>query len=129
MSGNAHDAVARRVVTNDDDRRAALTAARSRAVRGPCRFDDELDLDAGAERKLGDAEGAARMRALFGEDLAEQLRAAVGDEMVLGEVGRAVDEAGDANDPLDLVEIADGGVQGAEQIDGDGARCLLAGGS
>jgi hypothetical protein len=47
---------------------------------------------------------------------------------MLDEVGRAVDEAGDANDPLDLVEVADGGVQRAEQVDRDGARRLLAGG-
>ena len=40
---------------------------------------------------------------------------------------RAVDEARDADDALDLVEVADGGVQRAEQVDGDGARRLLAG--
>ncbi len=32
------------------------------------------------------------------------------------------------DDPLDLVEVADGGVQRAEQVDRDGARRLLAGG-
>ena len=68
-------------------------AKRRARCRRSCDLGDQLDLDAGAERQLGHAVGAARMRALLGEDLAEQLGAAVGDEVVLGEVGRAVDEA------------------------------------
>jgi hypothetical protein len=47
--------------------------------------------------------------------------------MVLDEVGRAVDQARDAHDALDLVEVADRGVQRAEQVDRDRARRLLAG--
>jgi hypothetical protein len=64
------------------------------------------------------------MRATLGEDLAEQLGAAIRYQVMLGELRRAVDEARDADDALDLVEVADRCVQGAEQVDRDRARSL-----
>jgi hypothetical protein len=41
-------------------------------------------------------------------------------------VGRGVHQAHDLDDALDLVQVADGGMQRAQQVDGDGARGLLA---
>ena len=66
---------------------AAPRWARARAAPSFGGLGDQLDLDAGAERQLGDAVGAARMRAALGEDFAEQLGAAVGDQVVLDEIG------------------------------------------
>ena len=48
-------------------RRRGPAATAAPSLRG---LGDQLDLDAGAERQLRDAEGAACMRALLGEDLA-----------------------------------------------------------
>jgi hypothetical protein len=39
---------------------------------------------------LGDAKSAAGMRTFLAEDFDEELRSSVGDEMLLGERGRAV---------------------------------------
>eukprot|EP01137_Pigoraptor_chileana_P028249 Opistho-2@11896 len=68
------------------------------------------------------------MGAAIAEDLGQQLGAAVGHQVLLGEVGRAVDQAHHLDDAADLVQVADGGVQGAQQVDGDGAGGGLAGG-
>lgn len=46
---------------------------------------DQFDLHARAERCLRDAEGAARVRAGIAEELEEQLRRAVGNEVLFGE--------------------------------------------
>src|SRR5678815_2294309 len=120
-----NEATATRRTTPRSKRRREAPAASAPPSFGG--LGDQFDLDAGAERQLGDAVGAARVRALLGEDLAEELGAAVGHQVVLGEVGRAVDEARDAHDALDLVEVADRGVERAEQVDRDRARRLLAG--
>ena len=89
-------------------------------------FGDQLDLDAGAQRDLRHAERAARMRALVAEHLGQQLGAAVGHQMLLGEVGRAVDQAHHLDDALDLVQVAHRGVQRAHQVDRHRARGGLA---
>lgn len=57
---------------------------------GPARSDlrDQLDLHARAQRDLRDPEGAAGVGAGVAEHLSEQLARAIGDQVVLGEVGR-----------------------------------------
>src|SRR5207245_7060702 len=99
-------------------------SGRSRALATPSSGDlsDQIDLDARTHRDLHNTEGAAGMRALFGEHLAQQIRASVGDEVLFGEIGGAVDEAHHLHDALDLVQVADGRVQRAQQVDGDGTR-------
>ena len=70
------------------------------------------------------------MRPPIPEDLDEQLRGAVGDQVVLGERRRAVDERHQLHDPRDPVEVSDRGVQRAHQLDRDrpGRRLPLGGG-
>src|SRR5207245_8321969 len=46
---------------------------------------DQLDLDAGAERYLGHAEGAPGVGSAVAEGLDQQLRGPVRDQMLLGE--------------------------------------------
>lgn len=57
-------------------------------VLPPSDFRDQLDLDAGAGRDLRHAEGAARMRALGPEHLAQQLAGPVDHQVVFGEGAR-----------------------------------------
>ena len=61
------------------------------------------------------------MCALGAEDFGEQLTATVGDEVLFGEVGRAVDQAHHLDDAFDLVQVAHCSMQRAQQVDGDGA--------
>ena len=89
---------------------------------------NQLDLDAGAHRDLRHAEGAAGMGAALAEHLAQQLGAAVGHQVLFGVVAGAVDQAHHLDDAGDGVEVAHGRVQGAQQVDGDGAGGELAGG-
>ena len=65
------------------------------------------------------------MLAGFAKHLTQQLGAAIGDQMVLGEIRGAVDQAHDLDDARHVVEPARGCGQRAQQIDGDGARGLL----
>src|SRR5712691_13315990 len=88
-------------------------------------FGDQLDLDAGAERYLRHTERAAGVGSAVAEDLDQQLRGPVGDQMLLGEGRRAVDQHHELDDPRDSVEVADGGVQGAHELDGDRPRRRL----
>jgi hypothetical protein len=61
------------------------------------------------------------MGTYFGaEHLAQQLAAAVGDQVLLGEVTCGVDQAHHFDDALDLVQVAHCSVQGAHQINGHG---------
>mmetsp|Transcript_41226 Transcript_41226/g.96461 ORF Transcript_41226/g.96461 Transcript_41226/m.96461 type:complete len:213 (+) Transcript_41226:889-1527(+) len=57
----------------------------------------------------------------------QQFRAAVGDQVLLGEVRRAVDQAHHLDD-AHLGEVTGGGLQRAEQVDRDRSRGQLAGG-
>mgnify|MGYP000511679598 CR=1 FL=1 len=85
-----------------------------RLVTDSGQFGDQLDLDAGTQRNLRHAKGAARMRAGVSEDLAEQFRAAVGDQMLFGEGRGRVDQAHDLDDALDAVEVGAGGADGRD---------------
>jgi len=82
---------------------------------------DQLYLHARSERNLRHAERAPRVRAVLAEDVREQLRRAVGDEVLLGEVGRAVHHYEELHDARDGVEITGRGVQRREEIDSDRA--------
>ncbi|MNT81472.1 hypothetical protein D3C71_2080860 [compost metagenome] len=56
----------------------------------------------------------------WAEHLGDQLAGAVGDEVLLGEVFRAVDQAHQLDDALDAVEVsAHGRLQGAHQVNGN----------
>src|SRR5690349_2261391 len=75
-------------------------------VSGRPHLQDRLDFDARAQWKLGHSNGGARVPALVAEDVYEQLRRAVNDKVLAGEVGVAVHVAGDAQYALDAVEGA-----------------------
>src|SRR6218665_1727768 len=67
------------------------------------------------------------MRALVAKQADEQFAGAVGHQVLFGEVAGAVDQAQQLDDALDAVQItATGGLQRAQQIDGDSAGCGLA---
>jgi hypothetical protein len=51
-------------------------------------FEDRLDLDRRVERQRSRADGGARMAPGLAERGDEQIRGAVGDEVLLGEIGR-----------------------------------------
>ena len=63
--------------------------------RGASAFDldDALDLDRGAERQRGHADGGAGVPALVAEHPDDEVGGAVGDEVMLGEFRRRGDEA------------------------------------
>jgi len=46
---------------------------------------NKFDLDAGAQRDLGDTEGASGVLAEVSENFTEKFGSAIGDEMLLGE--------------------------------------------
>ena len=69
-------------------------------------FRDQLDLNAGSQRNLRDAEGRARMLAALAEHIGHQFGRAVGDEMLLGEIECLVHEAHQLDDALDAVQVA-----------------------
>jgi hypothetical protein len=51
-------------------------------------LDDHFHPDAGAERQLGHAQRRAGVAAGLAEDVADELRRAVDDEVLAGEAGR-----------------------------------------
>jgi len=73
---------------------------------------------------LGHAEGAASVGTAVTEEFYEEFRGAIGDEMLLGKSRGAVDQDHQLDDAADLFEVAGGGVECAEEVDGDGARGL-----
>src|SRR3954454_1204315 len=79
-------------------------------------FDDDFDLDGGAQRQLGDADRAAGVLARFAEDLAEQLGGPVDHAGLAGEALGAGHEAGQLHDPDDLVQ-ADQGVHRRHRVE------------
>ena len=94
-----------------------------RVVQVSSEFGDQLDLDAGAHRNLGDAKGAAGMGTLFrAKHFGEQLTGAIGHQVLLGEVTGRVHQAHHLHDALDAVQVAAGGrMQRAQQVHGHGA--------
>src|SRR4029079_10122219 len=66
----------------------------------------------------------ARVRPALAEDGDQQLGGPVGHEVLLREGRRAVDEHHELHDALDALEVAQGRLQRAHQVDGDGPRRL-----
>ena len=65
----------------------------------------------------GRADGRTRMLAALAEHRHEEVGRAVGDQMLLGEVGRRGDEDGDLDQPADLFEIAERRLGLGEDVD------------
>ena len=87
---------------------------------------NHLDLHTRPHRNLRHTEGAAGVGALVAEYLTNQLAGAVGHQMLLGESGRGVDQAHQLDDARDFLQVAHRRLQGAQQVDGNGAGGLLA---
>ena len=87
---------------------------------------NQFNLHASPQRNLRHAERAAGVFAGVAKHLTEQFAAAVGHQLLLGEVGGQVDQAHDFHDAPDLAEVTDGGLQRSHLVDGDGAGCGLA---
>ena len=66
------------------------------------------------------------MGATRAKDLADQLAGAIGYQMLLGKAAGGVDQRHQFDDAGDAVEIAHRRMQSAQQINGNGARRLLA---
>jgi hypothetical protein len=88
-------------------------------------FGDQLDLEACTERELCNANRAASMSPTKAKHLVEQLGCAVRDEVWLRECRRAVHQHEELDDAGDRVQVGGGGMQRAEELDGDAARSLL----
>ena len=89
-------------------------------------FEHPFDFDAGVERQFGHADGGAGVAARVAQNLDHQVRGAVHDRRKRRESGDGIDEAAEAHAFDDVVEIADGGLQLSEKIDGAEPRGLLA---
>ena len=110
---------ARALLPSAGEEASGLGAGRDGGL-GSAHLDDHLDLDAGPARDLGHPERAARVRPALAEDGHQQLRGPVGHEVLLRERGRAVHEHQQLDDALDALEVAEGGLQRAQEVDGDG---------
>ncbi len=97
--------------------------SRSAMVSG--QLEDRLDLDRNAEGKPGDADGGTGMTSLVAQNLDYQLRRAVDDLRLVAEIGRAVDEAGQLDQPGDAVQVAGRGLGLGKKVDGAQAGDLL----
>src|SRR5882762_8051093 len=93
---------------------------------GAADLDDALDLDRDAVGQGSHAYGGARVLALIAEHFDEQVRAAVDDLGLVGELGRAVHHAEQLHHALDAVEAAELGLHHREQREPDRARVLVA---
>ena len=91
-------------------------------------LDDGLDFDGGVERQGGHADGSAGMLAGFAEHVGDQVRGAVGDEMLFDEARCRRDEADELDDALDPGEIAaKRSLRLRQDVDGAEFRGALAG--
>ena len=68
--------------------------------------DNRINLNRGAARQSGDAYGCAGVLPGAAEHLLHQIRRAIGDFGLIGEIGRAIDEGPQLDDPLDLLKQA-----------------------
>ncbi len=77
-------------------------------MNGDCRladFEGEFDFDAGVEGEGGDANGGAGMAGALTEEVDDEFAGAVGDFVLVGEIGGARDENAKADDADEVVEI------------------------
>ena len=70
----------------------------------PSHFENELQLDRGAERKARDAIHQAAGALLFSEDVPQQLRRGVGDSRLIADISRRSHRHAEPNDPRHSVE-------------------------
>src|SRR5687768_12631372 len=89
-------------------------------------LDDELDLDGYVEGQHRRADGRTGVPAEVTEDLGQELRGAVGDLRLAGEVGRGRHEDDGLHDPGDVVERADLGLDRGERVERALAGALVA---
>ena len=89
-------------------------------------LEHSFDFDTGIERQFRDADGGAGMAARIAQSLDHQVGGAVHDGGEGREGRHRIDEAAEADAAHDLVEIADGGLELGEQVDGAQARRFLA---
>ena len=76
------------------------------AEQSGAQFHHRINLDSGSPRQGGHADRAAGMLAGFAEQRLHQVRRAIGDFGLVGEIGRRVDEDVQLHDPLDAAEVA-----------------------
>src|SRR6185295_10637552 len=89
-------------------------------------FRDCLDLDGNIDRQRAGANRRAGVFALVAEHLDHDVRGAVHDLGVVGELGDAIDEADELYDALDTVEIAAAGIlELGDDVECADPRCLL----
>src|SRR5512143_2244283 len=88
--------------------------------------ENRIDLDGGGERKARAANGDARVAPLVAENLDEEIRGAVQHFGMVGEVGRCVDKAVQAQQLDDAVEIAQGRLRLRQYVERAEPRGLLA---
>src|ERR1043165_7747771 len=68
-------------------------------------FERGLDLDRGIERQGGDANGGAGVTPLVAKRRDHQVESAIHPRGAVGKAGRRIDEAAEADDAHDFVEI------------------------
>src|SRR5262245_50016125 len=87
---------------------------------------NRIDLDRGAERQAGAADGDARVNALVPQDLDHQVRRGIERLGMVGKAGRRIDEAVEAHELDDAVEVAQRGFGLREEVEGAKPRRLAA---
>src|SRR5207244_2739882 len=90
-------------------------------------LDDHLDLDRDAQRQRAHAYRGARVAPCIAERRDQQVRRAVDDLRLIGEVGRAVDHAEQLDHAFDLVQVADLLLENAETVQHHQLRRLAPG--
>src|SRR5512143_1810977 len=88
--------------------------------------EERIDLDGGGEWKSRAADGDARVAPLVAETLDEEIGGAVQHFGMVGEVRRCVDEAVEAQELNDAVEIAQGRLGLRQDVERAELRGLLA---
>src|SRR5919106_2558460 len=87
-----------------------------------CHFRDQLDLHTRAEWNLRDAERTPGVRAALTKHFLEELRRAVGHDVLFGERWNAIDQNQQLDQPPHSIQVASRRVQGAQQVDGNAPR-------
>ena len=80
-----------------------VTRAEAVIRRYPNR-ENAIDLDSGAARQIGDADGRARVAAVAAEQLMDEIGSAIDDLRYFVEMRTAIDKAAEANAAGDAIE-------------------------
>ena len=89
-------------------------------------FRNHFNFHAAAHGNLRHAKGAAGMGALVAKHLRHQFAGTVGNQMLLGKAAGGIDQRHQLDDAPNPVEIAHGGMECAQQVNGNGAGGLFA---